>query len=161
MSLDERRDSCTVWYMNTAANIDINASAGRVWAVFSDVQQWPTWTSSVTSVEALDGPELVVGHRFRIKQPWLPPLVWQITSVDAPRGWTWTVRSLGATTTASHDVEPRGAGSCLVTQVIEQRGALGVVAGALTRRLTRRYLALEGAGLKTQSENEIRHAAQP
>ena len=76
--------------MNTTATIEITAAAEHVWAVFSDVRGWPTWTQSVTSVEPLDGPDLEVGHRFRIKQPWLPPLVWEVTAVDAPRGWTWT-----------------------------------------------------------------------
>ena len=146
--------------MNTVANIDIDAPAAQVWAVFSDVLRWPSWTPSVTSVDAIDGPGLEVGHRFRIKQPYLPPLVWTVTALDAPHRWTWTVRSLGATTTATHDVEPREAGGCVVTQVIDQRGPLGVLAGALTRRLTRRYLALEGEGLKAQSENVVRLAAQ-
>ncbi|HET6876410.1 MAG TPA: SRPBCC family protein [Jatrophihabitans sp.] len=147
--------------MNTQEKITVNAAADTVWTVFSDVQRWPSWTPSVTSVEPLDGPALEVGHRFRIKQPWLPSLVWEVTAVDAPHGWTWTVRSFGATTSASHSIEPRTGGSCAVTQVIEQHGVLGVAAGALTRRLTRRYLSLEGRGLKSESESVARVAARP
>jgi uncharacterized protein YndB with AHSA1/START domain len=147
--------------MNTQATVTISAPADRVWAVFTDVQQWPSWTPSVTSVEALDGPAIEVGHRFRIKQPWLPGLVWQVTEVDAPRSWTWMVRSVGATTCAEHEISPRGASGCVVTQTIEQNGGLGVLAGFLTRRLTRRYLALEGNGLKTVSEKAHPVAPQP
>ena len=147
--------------MKTQATIQINASADRVWEVFSDVEQWPSWTPSVTSLEPLDGSALAVGRRFRIKQPWLPTLVWEVTAVDAQRGWAWTVKSPGARTTAIHDIAPGGAGECLVTQVIEQHGPLGVLSGLLTRRLTRKYLDLEGQGLKAQSESVGRVASQP
>lgn len=147
--------------MNTQETIEIDAPADAVWAVFSDVQRWPSWTPSVTSVEPLDGPALEVGHRFRIKQPWLPSLVWEVTAVDVPRGWAWTVRSFGATTSASHAIAARGADACTVTQVIAQHGVLGVAVGALTRRLTRRYLCLEGLGLKSESESVARVAARP
>jgi uncharacterized protein YndB with AHSA1/START domain len=147
--------------MNTQATVNISAPADRVWAVFTDVQQWPSWTSSVTSVEALDGPAIEVGHRFRIKQPRLPGLIWQVTEVDAPRSWTWVVRSSGATTSAKHEISPQRASECVATQTIEHRGVFGVLAGFLTRRLTRRYLSLEGNGLKTVSEKAHPVAAQP
>ncbi len=147
--------------MNTQATVNISAPADRVWAVFTDVQQWPSWTPSVTSVEPLDGPAIEVGHRFRIKQPWLPGLTWQVTEVDAPRSWSWVVRSVGATTSARHELSPRQASDCVVTQTIEQRGVIGVLAGILTRRLNRRYLSLEGNGLKTVSERAHPVATQP
>ena len=79
-----------------------NAPAQRVWAVFSNARHWPAWTPWVTSVVPLDGPTIEVGHRFRIKQPWLPALVWRVTEVDAPHSWTWEVRSVGATTSPTH-----------------------------------------------------------
>ena len=37
-------------------------------------------------------------------------------------------------------------------QRIDQRGPVGVVAGALMSRLTKRYLELEAQGLKARSE---------
>ncbi len=144
--------------MMTRATVEIAADAQRVWEIFTNVSEWPTWTESVTSVRPLDGPEISVGNRFEIRQPKLPTLVWEVTAVDAPHSWTWVVRRPGATTSATHDVSPLGASSCVVTQVIEQRGPLGVVAGALTRRLTRHYLSVEGAGLKAVSENARRSA---
>jgi uncharacterized membrane protein len=146
--------------MMTKAMVRIDASAERVWEVFTDVEKWPSWTQSVTSVEPLDGPDIEVGHRFRIKQPKLPTVVWEVTSVDAPRSWTWRVRSPGATTTARHEVSPTAPSSCEITQVIDQRGAIGVLAAVLMRRLTRRYLELEGTGLKTVSER-VPGAPQP
>jgi uncharacterized protein YndB with AHSA1/START domain len=147
--------------MITRATVDVNAPTERVWEVFTDVAKWPSWTASVTSIEPLDGPGIEAGHRFRIKQPRLPTVVWQVTQVDAPRSWTWVVRSAGALTAATHDVAPQGASACVVTQVIDQRGILGAVFAVMTRRLTRRYLALEGNGLKAASEKAHPLAPQP
>lgn len=138
--------------MKTTATIRIDAPLERVWAVFTDAQHWPDWTASVTSVEPLDGPAIEVGHRFRIKQPRFPRLDWEVSAVDAPRSWTWAVRSAGATTSATHVLTPQGASATEVEQVIDQRGPLGVIVGLMTRRLTRRYLQLEGDGLKAAVE---------
>jgi uncharacterized protein YndB with AHSA1/START domain len=141
-----------MWYMNIQADITVDAPAARVWEVFADPTHWPEWTPSVTTVEALDGPTLELGHRFKIKQPRLPALVWTVTAVDAPRSWTWVARTPGARTAATHVVAPQGDASSTVTQVIEHHGVLGTIAGLVTRRQTRRYLAMEGNGLKAASE---------
>ena len=147
--------------MKTTASISIDAPAERVWAVFTDAPNWPTWTASVSSVEPLDGPAIEVGHRFRIKQPRFPELVWEVTAVDAPRSWTWVVRSAGATTSATHVLTPDGTSATDVEQVIDQRGPLGVIVALMTRRLTRRYLQLEGEGLKSAVEKAEPLAPQP
>src|SRR5947209_3927427 len=51
-------DLCTMWYMITESGVEIDAPASLVWEVFSDVERWPEWTASVTSLVALDGPGL-------------------------------------------------------------------------------------------------------
>ncbi|CRK59566.1 hypothetical protein [Alloactinosynnema sp. L-07] len=40
--------------MRFSAEVVIDASAERVWAVYADVARWPEWTKSVTSVTPLD-----------------------------------------------------------------------------------------------------------
>ena len=67
--------------MITDSGVDIDAPATVVWDVFSDVEHWPEWTDSVTSLVALDGPGLAVGRRFEIKQPRMPKLVWEVTDL--------------------------------------------------------------------------------
>jgi hypothetical protein len=130
----------------------IAAPAPVVWDTFSDVERWPTWTASVTEVQLVEGSGIVVGARAAIKQPRLPRLVWTVTAVEPGTSWTWVSRSPGATTTATHDVRPLPDGTTRVEQIIEQTGVLGVVVGRLTRRMTRRYLAMEAAGLKQRAE---------
>jgi uncharacterized membrane protein len=41
--------------MITDSGVEIEAPAGVVWDVFSDVERWPEWTASVTRLVALDG----------------------------------------------------------------------------------------------------------
>lgn len=147
--------------MITDDSIEVAAPAETVWDVFSDVERWPTWTASVTSVTPLDGPEIEVGRRFEIVQPRFPRLVWEVTAVDPGRSWTWRQRSPGGTTDATHEVEPRSDGTTVVRQRIDQRGAVGVAVGVLTRRLTRRYLRLEAEGLRSASEERAGGRAAP
>jgi uncharacterized membrane protein len=137
----------------TTNSVGISAPAEVVWAVFSDVERWPTWTRSVTSVEPLDGAALEPGRRFRIRQPRLPVLVWRVSDVDPGRSWTWRATAPGATTDAWHRLRPDGDAATVVTQGIDQRGPLGVLVGVLMRRLTRQYLALEAQGLKRATED--------
>jgi uncharacterized membrane protein len=138
--------------MITECGVDIDAPATVVWDVFSDVERWPEWTASVTGLVALDGPGLAVGKRFEIKQPRMPKLVWEVTEVSPGSAWTWVQRSPGGLTVASHDVAAVADGHTRVGQQIDQRGPVGALVGLLMRRMTRRYLELEAAGLKARSE---------
>ncbi len=130
--------------------VTIDAPIEVVWSVFTDVERWPTWASSFTSVELLDGP-LRLGARARIRQPRLPTVVWEVTQWEPGRSWTWTATSPGAHTEASHVLSRSGDGT-VAEQSIIPSGVLGRLAAFLWRSLTRRYLAIEAAGLKQRSE---------
>jgi uncharacterized membrane protein len=147
--------------MDTHCSVEIDASAAIVWDVFADVERWPDWTPSVTSIVALDGPGIEIGKRFEIKQPRLPKVVWEVTDVEPGVSWTWRTRSPGTTTFASHHLTPQEGERTLVRQRIDQRGPIGVAVGVLLRRLTNRYLDLEAKGLKQRSEQQRRNVASP
>jgi len=133
--------------------IEIAAPPDLVWDVFADVEKWPEWTASMTSVELLDGP-LRVGARAKIRQPKLPTVVWAVTELTPGRSWTWVAKSPGARTVATHRVTANGSGT-RVEQSIEQTGVIGQVVGRLYRRLTRKYVALQAAGLKCECEARV------
>ena len=141
-----------MWYMITDSAIEIGASAKLVWDVFSDVERWPEWTASVTSLKALDGPGLAVGKRFEIKQPRLPKLVWEVTELDEGTSWTWEQRSPGGRTVAVHEVNADG-GRTLVRQRLDQQGPVGALVARFMHGTTKRYLELEAQGLKARSEH--------
>lgn len=137
--------------MFTDSAIAIDAPSTLVWDVFSDVERWPAWTASVTSLKALGGPGLAVGKRFEIKQPRLPKLAWQVTQLNEGTSWTWEQRSPGGRTIAVHEVAPDG-GRTRVRQRLDQRGLVGSLIGRLMHATTKRYLELEAQGLKARSE---------
>ncbi|AGB22109.1 Polyketide cyclase / dehydrase and lipid transport [Mycobacterium sp. JS623] len=138
--------------MITDCGVAIDAPTDLVWEVFSDVERWPEWTASVTRIVALDGPGLAVGKRFEIKQPRMPKLVWEVTELEPGSSWTWVQRSPGGLTVASHQVIAESDNHTQVRQQIDQRGPIGALVGLLMRGMTRRYLDLEAAGLKSRSE---------
>ena len=135
----------------TSDSIEIDAPADVVWSVYSDVERWPAWTDSVTSVALQHPGPLAVGSRATIKQPRLPKVEWTVTALDAGREWVWENRSPGAVSVAAHSVRALDDGRTHVELWIDQRGVVGRVVGVLARRMTRRYLRMEADGLKRQS----------
>ena len=138
--------------MITDDSVEIDAPAQLVWEVFSDVQRWPEWTASVTSLVGQDGANLAVGKRFAIKQPGMSKLVWKVTAIDPGLSWTWAQRSPGVRVSARHDVIAQPDGRTLVRQQLDQRGLLGALIGRLMIKKTKRFLQLEAQGLKARSE---------
>lgn len=137
--------------MALTRTIDIDAPADRVWAVMTDVERWPDWTASVSTIQRLDHGPFTVGSRVRIKQPRLPPSVLTVTELEPGRGFTWVATSPGLRVTAAHGIEPAPRG-VRVTLSVRYEGVFGRLAGRLWRSLTERYLRLEADGLKRRSE---------
>ena len=146
--------------MITSSTVSIDAPADLVWNVFTDVEHWPQWTASVTRLTGLDGPDLAVGRRFEIDQPRLPKLRWEVTEVVPHSSWTWVQRSPGGVTLARHDVVATSEGTTVVRQELDQHGIVGAAVAVLMRGLTKRYLAMEGQGLKARCE-ELRKLRGP
>ena len=138
--------------MFTEDSIEIDAPPQVVWDVFSDVERWPEWTASVTSLTGKDGPALAVGRRFAIKQPGMQKLMWKVTEIQPGTSWTWVYRAPGVLVTARHYVTALPGGRTLVRQELDQRGVLGALVAQLTVKRTKRYLAMEARGLKARSE---------
>jgi hypothetical protein len=134
-------------------SIEVDAPVERVFDVYSDVERWPEWTDSVTSVERLDEGPFQVGSRARVKQPRLPVAVWEVTEMVPGRSFTWVARGPGIVTTGTHEVVPAPAsGKARATARLEQAGLLGPVLGTVTKGLTNRYLEMEMRGLKARCE---------
>ena len=146
--------------MITEDSVEIDAPAQLVWQVFSDVERWPEWTASVSSLVARGGAGLDVGKRFAIKQPGMSKLVWKVTEIDPGSSWTWVQRSPGVLVSARHDVIAQPGDRTLVRQHLDQRGWLGALVGRLMVKKTKRFLELEAQGLKTRSE-ELSRADGP
>ncbi len=138
--------------MQYQQSIDIEAPPAEVWAVLFDVERWPEWTASVTSVRRLDSGPLAPGSTVRIKQPRLPTTRWRVTELRPGASFSWIAEGPGVRTMADHEIASRGAGGATVTLRVRPSGPFGKVVGRLTAGLTRRYVALEAEGLKRRAE---------
>ena len=138
--------------MITEDSVEVDAPAQVVWEIFSDVEHWPDWTESVTSLVGHDGPNLAVGKQFSIKQPGMAKLKWKVTEIEPGSSWTWVQRSPGVNVSARHWVIPRPDGRTLVRQQLEQRGVVGALVGRMMLAKTKRFLEQEARGLKAWSE---------
>jgi uncharacterized protein YndB with AHSA1/START domain len=132
--------------------VDIDAPPERVWDVMVDVEKWPEWTPSMSSVKRLDPGELRVGSRARIKQPGLAPNTMTVTHLERDKTFTWATRAPGLLVTATHTVEPRGKGSQVILSVTFD-GLIGGLLGRAMKTINERYIAFEAAGLKKRSEH--------
>lgn len=137
--------------MEWRASVEIAAPPRVVWQVLADVETWPEWTPSVRSIVRVDPGPLHVGQRLRIAQPRFPVTTWRLTELTEERSCVWQAGGPGARVTARHEIEPARSGT-LAKLSLEQHGALGLLVGALTARVTRRYLELETRGLKARCE---------
>jgi len=131
--------------------VDIQAPPERVWAVMRDVERWPEWTASMTSIELVDGAPLAVGARARVRQPKLPPAEMLVTELEEGKAFTWVTKSPGVRARASHEVVPIPGGA-RAELAVEFSGLLGGLVARMVRGLTERYMAMEAAGLKARSE---------
>ena len=135
-------------------HIDIDAPADRVFAIMADVERWPEWTASITSVQRLEPGPLRPGARARIRQPKLPPALWTVTELADGRRFTWQSVAPGLRVVAHHVAEPVATGT-RATLTVEFHGLLGGLWRALSGGITQRYIELEAAGLKARAEGRI------
>jgi carbon monoxide dehydrogenase subunit G len=148
--------------MHYQVSISVDASIERVWAELIDVERWPQYTASIASVERLDDGPFQVGSRARIKQPGLPTLVWTVTRFQAQHEFTWTITSMGVTTTASHQISPgEPGGGAMLTLSIDRTGLLAPLVDRIYDSLTRRYMQMEAEGMKRACEEATAKVAAP
>ena len=130
--------------------VTIAAPSDLVWSTLLDVEAWPTWTTSMTWLRAVDEGPLEVGSEVHIKQPGSRAAAWTITKLDAGRSFSWATKS-GVHMEADHEIEPVGEGT-QVTLRLTQTGALAKMVGMIGGNAIRKAVQTEGDGLKAHCE---------
>ncbi|SBT36938.1 SRPBCC family protein [Micromonospora auratinigra] len=138
--------------MRYVESVEITADVDRVWAVQVDVERWPEWLPTVTSLRRLDAGPFTVGSSARLAQPRLRPAVWRVTELDPPRLFVWESDSPGVHSRGEHRVEALPEGRVRVELVMVQTGPLARPVGLLLGRTVRDYLRQEAAALKRRCE---------
>jgi uncharacterized membrane protein len=138
--------------MDVERTIDITAPRDQVWAIVADVERWPEWTASVTSIDRLDAGPLQIGSQARVRQPGLPVVVWTVTAFDSGRYFEWQNTRLGLKTVGGHRVEGRPGDSTRVTLSLGWSGYLAPLIRLSFGARSRRYIEMEAEGLKWRCE---------
>ena len=118
-----------------------------VWPVLADVVAWPSWTPTVSRVEALEHPQLAVGRRFRVEQPGLRPAIWTVVSLEPYRQFSWRMSSLGVAVVGAHRIIPWSESATRVTLAVSIDGLLGKLVWALAGATIRAYVQQEASSL--------------
>ncbi len=142
--------------MKIERTVEVAAIPEKVWTVMIDVEHWPEWTSSVTSVELLTGPPLVLGSRVRIRQPKLPAAVWTVTAIEPGRYFEWRNVQLGLTSTGGHRIQRFGENRSQVDLLLDWTGWLAPLVNLIYGGVSRRYVETEAEGLKRRCEATTR-----
>jgi polyketide cyclase/dehydrase/lipid transport protein len=136
-------------------SVDIFAPSELVWAVLTDVERWPEWTSTASRVKRQDEGPLAVGSSAKIWQPKLMPAVWRVTELDASRGvFAWAVNRPGIAVIAKHIVG-RIDRTSRVLLTLDYAGLLGPLMAWQLKELNWDYLTKEAKGLKQRCEHEF------
>ena len=143
--------------MRFETSIAIDAPPDETWSVLTDVERWPEWTASMTSVERLDEGPFAVGSSARVRQPKVPATVWEVVDLEPGRSFVWTAKAPGTTATAEHRLTTQPGGGVELTLSIRQAGVLAPLVGLFAARTTRRYVRLEAEGLKRRCEDPAGH----
>lgn len=134
--------------------IDIDAAPATVWRTLTDVESWPQWSASMTSVQRLQQGELAVGSSARVTQPKLKAAVYTVTECEPGKSFVWEMKAAGVKVRALHYVEERGEGRARMTLGVEQTGALSGLISMFYGKLTKQYVVMEAEGLRKAAETQ-------
>ena len=132
--------------------LTVEAPAAVVWGLTVAIDNLPSVTPTVTSVERLDPGPLAVGSRARLKQPRQAPAVWTVTELDEGRAFVWQTKRLWMTMVGIHRIEDLGGGTSRSRLGLELNGWGSRLLGALMGSMIRTTIATENAGLKAAAE---------
>lgn len=132
--------------------VDVDGSVERVWDVLADVESWPGWTPTMTSVRRLEDGAFGLDSTAEVRQPKLGRNVWRVSGWEPGRRFEWTTAGPGVTTRADHRIEALDGGRARVTLEVEMTGPLAGVVSLLAGGMTRRFVDTEAASLKKHCE---------
>jgi hypothetical protein len=132
-------------------NTIIHSHVSTVFGVLADLENWNSWTKSVTSISFLENSRFQVGGKARVIQPKLSPAIWTITEIIENESFVWQTKHPGVKMIARHILKSTSQGTFVEHQVI-YKGLLAGLAYKRTSDLTNQYLTIEINGLKSKCE---------
>ena len=118
-----------------------------MWKVLADVQKWPEWTPTMTSVRALGSAGLVQGNTFEVKQPGLAKTVFTVEACEEGTAFAWSTRSAGVSTIADHVLSDTSDGGTRIELSIRMSGPGVGLLWVLLGRKVRSFVDTEAESL--------------
>lgn len=128
------------------------APPALVWDVLVDVEQWPSWSSSVVAVTREDVGEQTA---YRIEQPPLPHARWTLTQWQPGQGFTWQTRGASSVLTATYVVAAEAGGAAprsVVSMDLQWSGPMAWMARATYGPVSLRYAEMHLEALRDRCE---------
>lgn len=134
--------------------IEIQSDPASVWSAVTDVENWPQWTPTVTSVERIDSGPFGLESVTRVKQPGQRAKLWRVIRFDEGHQFAWQSGGSGLQMEAAHIVRKsaRGAESLISLRL---NGRLAPFLAPLLYLPIRLALKQENAGLKSWCEAHL------
>lgn len=132
----------------------IEAPQDVVWGVTENIERWPEWTPTMSSVERLNDGEFDVGSVALIKQPGLPRSKWVVTAMERGKRFVWECKVCGMRMKATHELSSRDLRT-ENTLRLEITGIAAALLWPICYFAARRALRLENIGLKKQCEQLV------
>lgn len=129
-------------------SVTVPATKDAVWAVVRDVESWPRWTPTMSSVRCVSDERGVVGAAYEIKQPGLAKSVLVVDEWNEGRSFSWSSTAAGVRTRADHLLTDVGPDRTAVTLSFEVHGPGAGLVWAFVGRKIRRYVDTEASSLK-------------
>jgi uncharacterized membrane protein len=133
-------------------SVQISAPVEKVWTTTHDIESWPSWSPTMTSVTRTDSGPLRAGTSARVQQPKLRPATWVVDEADQNRNFTWHTTGPGYRISAVHLLEPTSSGTSVLLRV-EVTGPLSSLVWLFAGRTVARYVEQEAAALKRHCES--------
>lgn len=132
---------------------NIKASPDVIWAAWTDIANWKTWSPTMSVSEPLDDSPFAVGKQARLHIRGGGTGIWTVTLVEPGRRFMWDNVYRGVRSTADHIVAPSPDGGSDVTLKFEATGLLASLMGLYIGKVARDNLRDEAAGFKTYCES--------
>ena len=131
----------------------IEAPAERIWAIYTDVERWPEWTSTMEKIKRQDDGPLKLGSTAKIEAKGSPSSVWTVTELTEGRSFTWESTARGVKLVAWHFIEPDRAGA-KVRLGVRMSGFMATILSPFLRSLAKRNVKAEAEGIKRRCESD-------
>jgi len=116
--------------MRFESSVDIDAPAGKIWALIDRLEDWPRWMPSIKSIKRISQGPLTVGSRLSVTADvsGIPvTLLMTITQFVPERNVVMVGKALGTKLTRFYKLEPAN-GNTRITVGGDVSGALAPVA---------------------------------